>query len=956
MTGSFALAVLVSVAALLMSDGTRAAPCEACDGDSCEVKDDIRVNKLCASELCVNGTSVVTGDGNPCTSDDVVGGKAVHVPIKDCCATDDDCQQWLPDVCYTSTCTKALTDDGAQASHGYCVHEKIAGCCSCDADCPPVACKVAQCRATDAADTIFTKRSAGDAHFDRLHKGNSVLSAPGECSYVVDPARPDCCASNDDCAEGVCISGECTKLPNCEAECKVDADCQTDVMANEKCAKKGRCRANICDRGYCECKADFDKDSDKDGVCCSDDCDDNNKDLKATIWCTIANATEINRDNDTFVKCGAPVEPLCAAQCPPGRVQVNETQLDTSYIHGTKQRFVRWLCDCCDANKNSTRPDEYVYCAADRDGDNVFEPLTSPLLPDLAPGAGTGCVAQTCVLQPAGNASSETATDAVRTQQCREHFASIASSFTPAVNVSTVFFVPTEFRDNEQCDQCGDNAEEQTADKVCPKTVLFQGETYAACEVGTSIGECCSQVLDRKDVAGLPAEQEAWEKCCENIDNEAALCTSANSSFPLLVEQCECDDVPVLCRATIRCVPDKDWDGYYACKEPKEVCVDEYDAAHDADGEKEDALCRKLLGKTSHWGGYTKAFNGVTPPTEQGTFCDCDDKVPSAHELIACLKDADGDGIPASSAPFKCPLEPHAPSCSQYCAKKCPAGTIPFDFVVGDDKDAQPNCRVRGVAKRSVLDAVIAKHAGKSKCGNPRGCTDRDDEDDSDEDSDYSKTSSTDGSDDSHDKERLPRDDEPCVGITCTALDCCDKDDRVYERNPWLPVWAANGPNKCGGLDYDCDCKNETIVACPDAVSSTRGNTTLFATNENGITSTLNDAIFDEILATSVIPLGECGSTSGNCLTLQKRGWSPEVASKKRALSITLMPACTKLVKINVSGSTVTADDVATVPVEVETAMKPGYCAEWVEGCVPKSGPGVDDCAPDCEICVRLTQ
>jgi hypothetical protein len=959
MSGTFALSVLLGLAALLLDGTTRAAPCGACDGDSCQVKDDIRVNKLCASELCVNGTSVVVGDGNPCTSDDTVNGVAVHTPIKDCCSKKADCAQWLPDTCYTSECTKALVD-GKEASHGFCVHERIAGCCACAADCPAVPCKTATCRATDAADTIFTKRNAGaDVHFDRLHKENSVLSAPGECVYEAVPKEQNCCAKNSDCAEGVCIAGECTPLPETQFECARDVDCQSNVMANEKCAKKGRCHANICDRGFCECKADFDKDADGDGVCCGDDCDDTKKELKTSIWCTLANATDINRDNDTFVKCGAPVEPLCLTACPADRVRVNETQLDTSYVHGTKQQFVRWQCDCCDANPSSLRPDEYVYCCVDGDNDNFCEPVITPLLPGLAPAANTGCVAQTCVLQPAATTSNSTSpttlpSDAVRTEQCRAHFATLPASL--QINVTTVLFVPTEFRDNDACDQCGTDAGQTLADKTCPKSVLHEGRTVLACSADIDdINDCCAQIMQRKDTPGLPAEQKAWEACCENIlDSQTAseppTCEPGDAEYPLIEDQCKCKDGPVLCNARITC--DKDWDGYYACGEPKVVCVDEYDADEDESGEEEDKLCHKLLGSTSHWAGYKKTRGEAETGDEDGTFCDCNDKDPSAHGLIACLEDKDGDGVPAAMAnPFKC--DTRAPKCKdKICAKTCPAGYISIDHKLSS-KATEPNCKISPTKKRSVLDAVIAKHV---KCGGkPGGCEPYDHDDDNSE----SSSSSTDNSASVPPEPLIPRDDKSCdAELRCDALDCCDKDDRVYERNNFLPVWSANGPNKCGGLDYDCDCKNETIVACPGAVSAPRGSVVLFATEINNAVGTpLNPFIFTEVLTLAGIPLGGCGASSGMPTTCQAntvKGWLPEVAgARKRALSVDLMSACTKHVAINVAtNGSVTVDDVATTAIETEATLKPGYCAEWVEGCQLTG----TQCSPDCEICVRLTQ
>lgn len=193
--------------------------CPACSDSSCEVRENVKVKALCADSLCVGGNPVVIGDGNPCTSDDIVDGKPTHVPIKECCTDDASCEQWMPEPCHLSTCIK---DDNS--TFGFCVHTEIPNCCTQSCDCPDKPCKSKECTPSSGAEGVymsFDKRS-----LTLVKHSEAVLSAPGTCTYTDLPASADCCLGCGDCVNGpkntvgVCAANnECCYIPSTQFQC-----------------------------------------------------------------------------------------------------------------------------------------------------------------------------------------------------------------------------------------------------------------------------------------------------------------------------------------------------------------------------------------------------------------------------------------------------------------------------------------------------------------------------------------------------------------------------------------------------------------------------------------------------------------------------------------------------------------------------------------------------------------
>lgn len=986
-----ALAVLLALAALGRGQILEPA-CAACEGTACEVMDNVRVNKLCASELCVDGDPVVVGDGDPCTSDDLVNGVRVSVPIKDCCASQADCEQWMPDVCYESKCIKLPESN---STHGVCVHTAIANCCASEEDCAPRACQTVTCQENEGENQVtFTKLKSSDAHFTQLDKRQQTISSPGRCVYEDALTSDGCCTESSDCVpeagqECFCDAGnKCVCLSTTQFECVKDVDCQAPSMELNKCRAKGRCFEQVCDRGFCTCKPDFDKDSDTDGVCCRDDCNDLDPAVKEPIFCTVLNGTVVNKDNDTFVKCGSVVEEFCGLTCPPGRVKVNETQLDESSAHGKKKElYVRWDCDCCDDNRNNTRPDEYVYCALDADRDGVPEPVpksnSTPAI-DLTP---PGCFDKVCVIQPTnlhnkspkkgGKGFDVVVSDEIRDAQCAEFFN----------NPDFVSVPPENQIPDQQCDQCGENPDLITADDQCPVVVAVGDAKFSPCsgtKDGTTLAECCTELLlvPPPLPQGVPADAAKWRACCASFNGDypdtpdGTECDEVDgAAFPLELEQCGCEPTEPLCERPITCVPDKDHDWYYACEAPTTFCADPewLELVNDlAPAEAEDKLCRKMF-KGENFAGMQKV-TGDSEDFGKDTFCDCDDTDKWVYQKIACFKDADGDGFPARPANVTTCGSGKA-QCEVMCKKKCPKGYLGLDHKVGNSQS--PNCQGVGRAGNSKryadqLRATIAKSCG-NKCGDNGHHDDEqtwfvedDDSEHSDSSSETEKTSESSHSStltkstktkSSETHEHPPRRDESCDGLSCDKLDCCDKDKWTYPETTGLPVFTSPDVNACGNRDYNCNCENDTAIICGAEPFYESGSTQIFKASDND-----DDLLpLDQIFLTGINAPSASNDLIGKCVFNEDKaeckhqpGWSLEhvggLDKKKRALSVSLMSACTAVVKVVRDADTgvVKVYDAGDATKKLRD-FRPGDCAEWVEGCTEFD----EMCSPDCEICVQ---
>lgn len=82
----------------------------------------------------------------------------------------------------------------------------------------------------------------------------------------------------------------------------------------DRCARLKCSKSRIC------VPADGDWDGDGDGVPCREDCDDANGNVAHFIYCARAGTShephKFNKDRDECIDCGAPVDKLCATECP----------------------------------------------------------------------------------------------------------------------------------------------------------------------------------------------------------------------------------------------------------------------------------------------------------------------------------------------------------------------------------------------------------------------------------------------------------------------------------------------------------------------------------------------------------------------------------------------------------------------------------------------------------------
>lgn len=955
-----ALVLLFLALAAAHNDKRQAAPaeCAACTDDSCQVRDNVRVQSLCADSLCVNGDPVVVGDGDPCTTDDIVNGVPVHTPVKDCCRTDADCEQFVPEPCTLSQCMRE-----GNATHGFCAHTRLAApeCCSVDCDCPDRPCFDKKCIPNTNTTALFAHM--GSNHQLKLIRTDlQVVSAPGTCNYTRIESEEQCCTSRADCTEcppnmqPICeLPGVCVCLPTA-TECLADADCQTDENENENCARKGRCFGNVCDRGWCACKQSLGVDADGDGVLCNDDCDDTNPAISATIFCPVGNRTDIDADNDGVAECGVFVKEVCNTTCANGMPPVNKTDLERSK-RDWKKWFLAFNCDCC---SNATGPDETIFCGQDQNENGVFA------LQDIE--SETPCAIPVCV--PVANAAPASGGRGHSEPSRAERDAQCAAAF----NDPSFVFVPKEERVG--CDRCDGTPDEDDNGQPnvpveCP---VFLSDGRPICDTGQDIDQCCNEILTTADgtpAGEIPAEFQPFINCCRANDTEGgAACEPGDEGYPLEQDVCDCTDATrdsecfpepndnKICDGkiefqgegvVIKCVFDRDGDKFFNCTDVEEVCIrlptrvlsdnddkpkknrtraptaindelrekvcregdkncprgnhggdDEDDDTKDEDfcrnpsalldldpnnADDEDLLCKiQFAGTKKRVAGFAKVRNGVSEDDieegeRDGTFCDCNDNNEDAHQLIVCLRDQDGDGVPNCPGLFDettvgNPFELNRKAeCSQVCADKCGRGYInPNTFKT---KSGEKICEPILTKKRSTfaslasLHQAAAKHEWFDKKNDKRhGDYDKkdDDEDDDDKSSGSSSTSSTsssgsgshgthDDDDKSHgtkshgsrtkpDEQVSPREDATCGdGYQCGLCDCCDTDCAVYEQNPislklGKPSFSSVDETNCGGWNYACNVflllpdplsnatpqlvYSEPFVACPgvDAVSS----------------------------------------------------------------------------------------------------------------------------------------
>jgi len=348
------------------SSGTFAKSDCGCQNASCAITDNLKVNSLCAKELCINGSEVLPPfQLDPCRSYALVGGKIVSAPIKDCCKGpgNGNCAASTP-PCHHATCVVAEGE-----TYGFCKYDKLPDeiCCTCSSDCPKRPCKRVECVArgegASPVDDMLVKRSLQDGGgYHMINEHTSIMNVPGTCVYREIP-EVHCCESSNDCEcednyQGACVvPGVCQCFSTCKNECGSDDDC-TPLNATLSHWKDKQCIVNKCVGGFCIPQRDDDVDQDNDGIPCEDDCDDRDAKKGKFIYCTVKSKSEIDADGDGFVHCGSDVVAEClnTTTCPDDRVEIPKADLAPSVWDDHMFQVIK-NCDCCDNNANTSHPD-----------------------------------------------------------------------------------------------------------------------------------------------------------------------------------------------------------------------------------------------------------------------------------------------------------------------------------------------------------------------------------------------------------------------------------------------------------------------------------------------------------------------------------------------------------------------------------------------------------------------
>jgi hypothetical protein len=929
--------------------------CGDCAAGDCKVLETVKVNRLCADELCVGGSSVVVGDGNPCTSDDVVDGKAVHLPIENCCATDADCARWAPaPSCITAECvhTEELT------THGWCRFSAVPECCAEAKDCPAKACQTATCTPTEAGALHF---SAERKRFVQLDAGQ-LDNIPGRCVYARDE---DCCLTTRDCV-GQCPPGTfgicdkamtCQCVPSNDNECAADSDCAADEAAKRVCEEgcddetKPPCYYYECDRGWCTCVFDPDRDYDGDGVCCKNDCNDRDPDAQEQTLCPVGDATDIDADGDGFYLCGTVVEPSCEPTCPNGLAPVPRE----SVVDMNGQLVLKFDCDCCD--DNAAGLDQPLTCAKDANDNDLLAPPAECLPNDFA---CQQCYEELCVLQPESGKvpSTDTAVlDALCAAAKGDDYA--------------YYEVPMPAPPAGQCDFCDDvedatsrtptwmcpleydvgTGDDAVTRSICPKAITDPDAPDNQEYTPALLADCCEYILttNANDPNAHPQIQQL-QACCaglELIDYVApcgACASTMGTLFPGTCDRCECNNEwETPCNADafpdsdflVQCVEDADGDGYYNCDAPRNIC---YSQRLQGPAVGNDERCRNALGAS--FVSLDTATQQVVIDTDgySGTYCDCDDTLREAHQLIACGTDADADGFLACKEPTCTDggFVAQAPVCTQVCALTCEAPAT--EITAQNCGPVAPPVRRRSALEQ--VKEVAARHGWF----------------------DEKKAAAT------GDKRKrqvdLPaetRTDTVCDDLKCNNCDCCDSSSFVHPGS----TFGTAALNECGNYDMNCDCMYHSTVACPNSVSDAtiehyyKLADTLAPAPSDAVDFSVGIRNLGNATAAKYVAgapfkatpdrLGYCGDDCANMCADFVPGISLESpfggpVNRKRAISINLQKSCTALISLDASNLDVN-HNVLT--------LTPGQCFEFIEACgTPCNSDG--NCNADCEICTKL--
>ncbi len=822
--------------------GVRGSTCN-CNDAECSIVEKLKVGSLCADDICIGGASVITGDGNPCTTDDVdANGNAVHALVPNCCTNSTGCAQFSPGDCFHSECIIA-----SGKTTGTCLHQRLPDgqCCSNTVPCPQLPCQKATCLPVNATTLASVRVKRNDGNYHKVFANEAVISLTGQCNYTATDKK--CCTSEDDCTcpddtEAVCqVPGVCKCLSTCHNECRADSDCPPLDVDHPHWAENP-CIVNRCILGFCRPVKDENADKDHDGIKCKFDCDDNDPKNGTAIFCTVENTTTVDVDGDGIPRCGAEVNKTCSGKCAAGKLEVSEADLSRAVFHDN-HFFVDKNCDCCD--RNASGIDSRIFCGVNNDSDALFDPILK-LAPNGRAVNSSNCLEEFCVvLGPFKNANQRA--DLADAECVRELGNDNSQSF--------------DVNDPPPCgDHCPADPEIQDPLAFCPVQETINGSPRSVCnitlsnDVAAGTTDCCEELLARNALniaAGLDDPFQEFVDCCKSLPNDlsqvnfSTACTGPNQgSFPLQLGVCECNQTTLgtlhACNgfdAAITCVRDNDRDCYYDCADPVDLCVNFPKTITNSIRDKcnidkstlpsaltEDQLCCIT--------GIEKGAPYRSLADAEGSsghdFCDCNDEDKTAFQLIPCIRDADQDTFPACFANG-------TEQCSAVCAASCDVArggpfTDPSKITCG--VKATPPPPPNGKRSLDSVKEVIASHnwynkrsvllPGKSKCPN-KDCVNK-----------------------------PTRVDQLCSGFEiCNsgsqvlACDCCDKDCVVYPGSPY----ASGSRNKCStktgaetdrsdivGHDYNCDGFIQKFVAaigatvlapkdtthCPSTVSDSR--------------------------------------------------------------------------------------------------------------------------------------
>jgi len=892
--------------------GVRGSTCN-CNDAECSIVEKLKVGSLCADNLCIGGASAITGDGDPCTSDDVdAKGNSVHARIKDCCTNSTTCAQFAPGACYHSQCIVATG-----GTFGTCFHQKLPNgqCCLVSTDCPRLACQRATCVAANASSVTGVLVKRGET-FHKVFANEAVISVPGVCKYTA--TGKTCCASEDDCTNcpddttPICeVPGVCKCLSTCKNECGKDSDCPA-LDADHPHWADNPCIQNRCIAGFCRPIKDGNADKDGDGIKCSLDCDDNDPHNGTALFCTVETVATVDFDHDGIPRCGAEVNSTCAGKCPRGTLQVPRDDLARA-IFFDNHFFVDKNCDCCD--RNASGIDVKIFCGVNSDGDALFDPLENILKPNGLAVNSSNCLEQFCVVLGAFNDANE-----------RQDLADAECKLELADKSAQSFDV----NDPPACgDFCPNDPARTQPNAFCPirEHTLKGGALASVCnitlddDVVGGVKACCDQLITRNKAnvnAGITDPFQDEVNCCKALSlasaadlntlaksNFTTVCNANNEVFPLEFNVCNCSQsTGGTCNGldvALTCVRDNDRDCYYDCANPVDLCVNRPKTIAASAREKcnidkatlpaaltDDQLCC-LAGIEK--GAPFRSLHDAQGATGSD-FCDCDDADQTAFQLLACIKDADHDSFPA------CFPNNNTAMCQLVCASTCAAAangfSAPSDITCGNIATPPPTLG----SKRSLEDvrAVAESHEwfgkrnvitlSKNKCPN-KDCV-----------------------------SKVARHDNVCsttLSSLCPApkqvllCDCCDKDCVVFPGS----MYTSGTRNKCSlqtgietdrndivGHDYNCDGQVQKFVAAVGA-------TVLAAKNTNHCPSTVSDSreIFDSTDSANVVKTDQpfntptqdsaqhdvthtgCEPKVGGCTTLVPGfDTNPTAASTKRSI------------------------------------------------------------------------